>query len=106
SDDALKVRLNGEVVHDHFVMRRPEADQDRVELMLEAGENHLVAKVSNGGSTGGFFFRMADSVVDDALIAAIQTPADERSAEQRRMVLSRFAEETGAAAPQREELEQ
>lgn len=101
SDDAIKVRLNDEVVHDHMVMRRPAPDQDRVELHLEPGTNHLLVKVSNGGSTGGFFFRIADTVLDNALMTALATAPAERTDEQRRMVLQRFADETGAAAPEK-----
>lgn len=60
SDDAVKVWLNGELVHENRVARALAAAQDRVEVTLRPGENHLLMKVVNFAGGYGFFFRADD----------------------------------------------
>jgi type 1 glutamine amidotransferase/HEAT repeat protein len=52
SDDGVKVFLNGEVVHGANVMRGLSVGQDVCEADLQAGDNVLMLKVTQGG--GGF----------------------------------------------------
>ncbi|MBX3180594.1 MAG: PSD1 domain-containing protein [Candidatus Hydrogenedentes bacterium] len=57
SNDAVKIWLNGRVVHDNNTQRGVAADQDRVEVNLEAGENELLMKVVNYGNAYAFYFK-------------------------------------------------
>jgi len=60
SDDAVKVWLNGDVVHDSFVrfaLSGASTDQDRVEVTLRPGENRLLAKVINHEGDFSFVYR-------------------------------------------------
>ncbi|MBK8979092.1 MAG: DUF1553 domain-containing protein [Planctomycetes bacterium] len=70
SDDALRVWLDGERVHDNPTSRGAALDQDRVAVHLTAGEHELLVKIVNGGGPGGFAFRVGDGGVDAALLAA------------------------------------
>ncbi|MCX8036058.1 MAG: hypothetical protein N3D11_03170 [Candidatus Sumerlaeia bacterium] len=47
SDDAVKVFLNGRMVFEKLVQRPASPDEDRVDIVLEAGWNTLVLKVVN-----------------------------------------------------------
>jgi CubicO group peptidase (beta-lactamase class C family) len=47
SDDAVKVWLNGELVHSNWAFRLFVADQDQVPLPLRQGRNRLLIKVYN-----------------------------------------------------------
>ncbi|MHC4249763.1 MAG: NHL repeat-containing protein [Planctomycetota bacterium] len=57
SDDAVKVWLNGELVHDLQVGRGMKMDQDVVPVTLRKGANALLLKVENTGGRGGFMAR-------------------------------------------------
>lgn len=54
SDDAVKVWLNGKLVHSHFIYRGVEPAQDIVEVTLNQGWNTLMLKVVQGGGEWGF----------------------------------------------------
>ncbi|WP_340680270.1 serine hydrolase [Paraglaciecola sp.] len=54
SDDAVKIWLNGELVHENFTSRSASIDQDLVAVRLVKGENHLVVKIVNGSLDWGF----------------------------------------------------
>jgi hypothetical protein len=60
SDDALRVWLNGRLVHENLVLRGSAADQDRFEMDLARGRNVLLVEVSQGGGGWGLFFRLED----------------------------------------------
>ena len=47
SDDAVKVWLNGEVVHKHAELRSSDGYQDAIPVNLNLGDNLLMVKVSN-----------------------------------------------------------
>ena len=53
SDDAIKIWLNGEVVHTNAVNRGRARYQDRVRVNLRAGSNRLLVKVSEAGGGWG-----------------------------------------------------
>ena len=56
SSDAVKVWLNGELVHYNFVDRYSSDYQDRAPVTLKTGENTLLVAVYNaGGRWSGFF---------------------------------------------------
>jgi hypothetical protein len=57
SDDAVKVWLNGELVHRHWVNRGLMKDNDLVPVTFKKGNNQLVLKVFNGVMGWGFLCR-------------------------------------------------
>lgn len=54
SDDAVKVWLNGELVHSNFVSRPVAAGDDKVDVNLKAGDNTVLMKVVQGSGGWGF----------------------------------------------------
>lgn len=65
SNDAIKVWLNGSVVHDRDVQRALTPEEDQVTLRLAAGENRLLVKVVNYGAAYQFYFRLAHEELGD-----------------------------------------
>ncbi len=62
SSDAVKVWLNGELVHYNFVDRYSNDYQDRAPVTLKTGENILLVAVYNaGGRWSGFFGFTSDA---------------------------------------------
>ncbi|MBM3213606.1 serine hydrolase [Candidatus Poribacteria bacterium] len=71
SDDSIRVWLNGELVHDHWVLRAVKADDDVVPIRLRAGTNRLLLKVQNATQGWGFACRILDTdAMGDRLVAA------------------------------------
>ena len=60
SDDAVKVWLNGNLVHENFVFRAADKDQNIVTVNLNSGWNRLLIKVLNGVGPTGFYARFTD----------------------------------------------
>ncbi len=58
SDDAVKVWLNGKLVHKNWVGRPVSADDDLVPVTLQKGPNQLLLKVQNMQMGWGFACRM------------------------------------------------
>jgi len=56
SDDAVKVWLNGRLVHEHWVLRGVQVGQDAVSVELREGSNDLLMKVVNQAGGYGFAF--------------------------------------------------
>jgi formylglycine-generating enzyme required for sulfatase activity len=56
SDDALMVWLNGKRLLARDVKRGPAPNQDRADLNLQAGANHLLLKIYNYQGDHGFYF--------------------------------------------------
>ena len=56
SDDGLVVWLNAEKVISRDVPRGPGPNQDKAELRLRKGENHLLLKIYNISGNHGFYF--------------------------------------------------
>jgi hypothetical protein len=59
SDDGVVCWLNGKRVHGNNGSRRVTVDEDKVEAELEAGTNHILVKILQGGSDWGFCVRIA-----------------------------------------------
>ncbi|MCD6506872.1 hypothetical protein J7M22_09645 [Candidatus Poribacteria bacterium] len=55
SDDAVKVWLNGKVVHDNPVLRGSSGFQDRVPITLKPGPNRILVKVCEQGGGWAVF---------------------------------------------------
>lgn len=82
SNDAIRVWLNGELVHDHHVKRGAAPNQDRVPIALRAGQNELLMKVVNYGGEYAFYFDMVDEQVGALplpLEVALATPVEART---------------------------
>ena len=60
SDDAIKVWLNGEVVHKNPVNRTGFGFQDEFKVDLKMGDNLLLVKVSNRGADWAMFVGIQD----------------------------------------------
>ncbi len=74
SDDAVKVWLNGELIHENWTDRPAQADDDLVPVKFRAGLNQLLFKVQNGGQSWGFACRLLDSrSLGDKLLGALRS---------------------------------
>jgi hypothetical protein len=60
SDDGVKVWLNGELVHENWLVRKVVEDDDRVKVNFKKGKNQLVLKIQNERLTWGFCCRLLD----------------------------------------------
>jgi hypothetical protein len=58
SDDAVKVWLNGKVIHEHWGGRGLKVDEDMVPISIPAGTNYLLLKVQNMIDGWGFACRL------------------------------------------------
>jgi PKD repeat protein len=65
SDDAVKVWLNGSLVHEKFVFRPAVKDEDITTVTLNAGWNRLLIKVLDGLAGWGFYARLTDNNGDE-----------------------------------------
>ena len=76
SDDAVKVWLNGKLVHENLALRGVNPDQDWVPLSLQAGKNNLLVQVFNASMGWGVTARMLtkQQVKDGFADAAVQLP--------------------------------
>jgi hypothetical protein len=70
SDDAVKVWLNGELVHRHWVNRGLMKDNDLVPVTFRKGKNQLVLKVLNGVMEWGFLCRVVKVETEPILAQA------------------------------------
>jgi len=60
SDDGVAVWVNGKLVHENFVARGIEPDQDRVTADLVAGRNRILLRISQAGGGFAFCVRLTD----------------------------------------------
>jgi len=60
SDDAVKVWLNGKLVHENWTVRGVVPDSDRVPVTFRKGGNQPVLKIQNGGGPWGFACRVLE----------------------------------------------
>jgi CubicO group peptidase (beta-lactamase class C family) len=72
SDDGIKVWLNGKLVHDNWIPRGVNKDNDLVPLKLVKGSNQVLLKVQDIKGGWGFVARMLDkaAMADQLNIAA------------------------------------
>ena len=69
SDDGIKVFLNGKQILANNANRGPAADQEKAELKLAKGENHLLIKIVNNGGQGGMYFKLGGSSLPQEVLA-------------------------------------
>jgi CubicO group peptidase (beta-lactamase class C family) len=71
SDDAVKVWLNGKLVHENWVLRPLNTDDDIVPVTFRKGKNQILLKVYNEKGNWGFACRALSSVsLAEKLISA------------------------------------
>lgn len=93
SNDAIKIWLNGDVVHDNNVQRGFQLDQDTVNVQLVEGENALLMKVVNYGNDYAFSFRRADEQSSEIpLDIELMLTAEERGAKEKRKLRDYYRE--------------
>ncbi|MEQ1932804.1 MAG: DUF1549 and DUF1553 domain-containing protein, partial [Fimbriimonadaceae bacterium] len=66
SDDAVKVWVNGALVHNNKVLRSLTAVADTVRVELKQGDNAFLFKVVNGGGGEGLIINFGDAVAENA----------------------------------------
>jgi mono/diheme cytochrome c family protein len=77
SDDAVRVWLNGKLIHSHKVSRGVNEGIDKVKAEFHAGDNVLIAKLINGAGPDGLNIRLGsdlDQRIDDVSAAYRKAP--------------------------------
>ena len=90
SDDAIAVWVNRKEVHKNKTTRGAAADQDKVDVSLKAGTNHLLMKICNGTGETGFYFKAGDSRLPEKVQEAIEVAEDKRTSAQTNLVVEHF----------------
>ncbi len=73
SDDGVKVWLNGKLVHENWIPRGINKDEDVVPLQLVKGSNQLLLKVQDMEGAWGFMVRLLDkAALSERLVIAAQ----------------------------------
>lgn len=78
SDDAARVWINGELVHEHFTRRQVRRDEDLFAVTLRKGANQLLVKVLNDVDEWGFTFRFLSPSSQAHLLARAALDGDHR----------------------------
>ncbi|MBM3238951.1 DUF3471 domain-containing protein [Candidatus Poribacteria bacterium] len=86
SDDGVKVWLNGELVHENWIGRPVQKDDDLVPANLKKGKNQLLLKVQNQQLDWGFACRVLGS---EALEGKLISAAGRGSLDDLELLLSR-----------------
>jgi CubicO group peptidase (beta-lactamase class C family) len=74
SDDAVKVWLNGKLIHENWVQRACTKDSDLVAATFRKGRNHLVLKIQNGTGDWAFSCRpLGPKALTEKLISSVRT---------------------------------
>jgi len=60
SNDGVKLWVNGAEIYGHSSGRTLKLDQDRHQIDIKKGENHILLKITNHGASYGFSFRLGD----------------------------------------------
>jgi len=76
SDDHHVLRVNGQVVHQHYGPRPAQLAQDRFAIDLEQGWNEILIKCGDDHGGWGFYFQIVDP--NDSLRFATEPPEDAR----------------------------
>ncbi len=72
SDDAVKVWLNGEQMHENWVSRPVRPDDDLLVVRFKAGRNRILLKVQNKRESWGFACRLLDGkTLAEKLLTAV-----------------------------------
>src|ERR1035437_269732 len=93
SDDGIKVWHNGKLVHDNWIPRGVNKDDDLVPLKLVKGSNQLLLKVQNIKGGWGFVARMLDKA---ALADQLNKAAGNGNLDKIKMLIEGSADINGA----------
>jgi hypothetical protein len=74
SDDAIKVWINGQLVHSNNAARGNEPGQDKVKIKFNEGSNTILMKVVNGGGGWGANARLR--TLDDKKVTGMRVRAE------------------------------
>lgn len=88
-DDAVKLWLNGELVHESNDYTTYTNTQTRVQVRLREGANELLAKVTNGNGGYGFAFDvgyLTDDRITPEIDALLKLAPEERGVEEARQL--------------------
>ena len=86
SNDSIKVWVNGAEVLAKHIGRQVAPDQERVDTRLKQGENSLLLKIANAGGEAGFYFKLLESGISEAVFAALPVEEAGRTPEQQAQV--------------------
>ena len=104
SDDAITVWLNGTKVHDNKIARGAAADQDKIRLTLQAGENRILMKIVNGAAGFGFYFNATVPKIADNVAALLAIAGMDRSQAQKDELAAHFRTLSPLLQPTRDQL--
>ena len=79
SDDAIKVWLDGRLIHQKRVARGVTVDQDRVSLRLSPGSHELLIKIVNAAGGHGFAFRLIGESPDGLPIRIVEALSSKKA---------------------------
>ncbi|MBS1713077.1 MAG: PSD1 domain-containing protein [Armatimonadetes bacterium] len=98
SDDAIKVWVNGDLVHANKALRGIGQSYDSIRIKLRAGDNAIVVKVANAGGPGGVFYGLGDDTDKRATEVAKLQGKPEGEQALRRLYLQAGPDSPAAAA--------
>ena len=81
SDDGIKVWVNGKEVLSKRVTRALAADQEKITVQLQPGENKLLMKIVNAGLASGFYFKTGDGL-PEKIRGILDVKSQQRTPEQ------------------------
>ena len=61
SGDSMTIWLNGREVLSRIAYRNPDRDEDEADVVLRAGANDILVRISRGIAMNGMYFRIADA---------------------------------------------
>ena len=103
SDDGLKVWLEDELLLKRDVQRPAEADQERLDMVLPAGESRLRLKIANHGGPAAFYFRLVRVGLSPQELELVARPTAERDVEAEASLTRLFLDTDPAFADTRRE---
>ena len=96
SDDAVRVWLNGQLVHENWVHRAAVPDNDLVPIVLKKGPNQFVLKIQNGQGDWGFACRLLGP---QSLARALVTAAGQGKLETIKLLLGHGVDVNARVGP-------
>lgn len=92
SDDGIRVYLNNELLLQRDDSRSAAADQEKLVLKLQRGENRLLVKILNFSGQSGFYFAVKTDqpIMPPDVLAAASRASAERSADEAKLVRQFF----------------
>ena len=82
SDDGFRFWLNRKEIKKNKIGRGTAPDQEKFDLSLVAGENHILLKIVNGGGLSGFYFKTLVQGPPKGVLASFDKPRAEWSAQE------------------------